>query len=68
MFLEILFISSFTTGSAKFREFHIGSMVLFQIKVFERNIKQTSLAKYFIKVTACPSFSLRVIKQINRVH
>ena len=33
------------------------------MKVNARNIKETALAKYFIKVTARPSFTrLRVIK------
>ena len=36
---------------------------LFQIKVNARNIKETALAMYFIKVAACPSFTrLRDIK------
>ena len=37
--------------------------VLFQIEVFGRNIKDTTLARYFMKVTARPSFTrLTVIK------
>ena len=33
------------------------------------NIKETTLARYFIKVTARPNLTrLRVIKPINRVH
>ena len=68
-FLEILFISSFTTSSARFSEFDAGNDILFQIKVLARNIKETMLANYFIKVTPWPSFTrLRVIKRINRVH
>ena len=44
-------------------------MFLFQIKVFARTIKETTLARYFIRVTTRPSFKrLRVIKRINRVH
>ena len=36
-------------------------MVLFKIKVSGRNIKETALRNYFIKVTARPSFTrLRV--------
>ena len=43
--------------------------ILFQIEVTTRNIKETTLARYFIKVTARPSFTqLRVIRPINRVH
>ena len=51
-FLEILFVSSFTTRSARFSEFDSRNVTLFQIKVFVRNIKETAPAKYFIKVTA----------------
>ena len=56
MFLEILLVSLFTTSSARFSEFDSRKIILFQIKVFGRNIKKTKLAKYFIKLTACPSF------------
>ena len=36
------------------------------MKVFARNNKEIALARYFIKVTACPSFTgLRVIRQIE---
>ena len=68
--MEILFISSFSTSSAKFIEFEAGNGILFQIKVFGRNIKETTLARCFINVTARPSFTrLRVIKQYqNREH
>ena len=39
------------------------------IKVFGRNIKETKVARYFIKVTARPSFTrLGVIRRINRIH
>ena len=69
MFLEILFVSSFTTSSARFSEFDSWNVILFQINVFGKNIKETMLAKCFRRVTACPSFTqLRVIRQINRVH
>ena len=58
-----------TTSSAKFNKFDAGKVILFQIKVFAGNIKETMLGKYFIKVTARPSFTqLRVIRRINRVH
>ena len=62
-------MSSFFTNSAKFSKFHAEKVILFQIKVFCKNIKETTLARYFIKVTAHPSFTqLRVIRRINRVH
>ena len=49
---------------AKFSEFNAGNVILFQIKVFGGNIKETTLARYFIKVTAHRSFTrLSVIKQ-----
>ena len=42
-------------------------MILFQIKVVAGNIKETTLARCFIKVTTRPSFTLLgVIMQINR--
>ena len=46
-FFEILFVSSFTTSSAGFGKFDIQNVILFQIKVFGRNIKETTLAKFF---------------------
>ena len=62
IFLQILFIISFTS-TARFSKFYAGNVILFQIKVNARNIKETMLAKYFIKVTARPSFTrLRDIK------
>ena len=67
--MQILFISSFSTYSAKFSEFDAVNVILFQIKVFGRNTKGTRLARHFIKVTARPSFArLRVIRRINRIH
>ena len=69
IFLEILFVSSFTTRSVRFSEFDSQKVTLSQIKVFIRNIKETTLARYLIKVTALPSFTqLRVIRKINRVN
>ena len=69
MFLQILFRDSSSTSSAKFNKFDAGNVILLQIKVLARNIKETMLARYFVKVTARPSFTkLRVIRQINRVH
>ena len=57
---EIL-VNSFSIGSAKFKKFDAGNMILFQIKFF--GSKDTTLARYFIKVTACPSYMrLRVIR------
>ena len=49
-------MNSFSTSSAKFSEFDAGNVILFQIKVFGRNIKETTLAKYFLKLTVWPSF------------
>ena len=43
----IFFVSSFTTSSASFGKFDIQNVILFQIKVFGRNIKETTLAKFF---------------------
>ena len=58
----MLFRGSFSTSSAKFKKFNPGNVILFQIKVFTKNINETKLARYFIKVTARPSFAqLRVI-------
>ena len=66
IFLWILFIGSFSTSCARFSEFYAGNVILFQIKVNARNIKEINLARYFIKVTARPSFTrLRVIKWIE---
>ena len=50
------FWSSFTTSSASFRQFAAGNTILFQIKVCGRKIKETTLARYFIKLTVCLSF------------
>ena len=42
-----------------------GNVIWLQFKVNARNIKETALARYFIKVTARPSFTrLRDIKWI----
>ena len=69
MFLQILFVGSFTTICARFCEFDVGNVILFQIKVSGRNIKETALATYFVKVTARPSFTLlRAIRRVNRSH
>ena len=52
-----LIMSSFFTSSAKFSEFDAGNVILFQIKVFGRNMKETTLARFFKKVTARTSFT-----------
>ena len=58
-----------TISSVRFSEFDAGNVISFQTKVFGRNIKETTLVRYFIEVTARSSFTrLSVIKQINRVH
>ena len=55
-------------SSAKFNKCDAGNVILFQIKLFARNIKETMLARYFIKVTARPSFTqLRVIRRIENM-
>ena len=62
-------MSSFITSCARLSKFYAMNVILFQIKVNTRNIKETKLARCFIKVTASPNFTrLRVIKPINRVH
>ena len=62
-------MSSFFTSSAKFSEFDAGNVILFQIKVFSRNMKETTLARFFKKVTARTNFKqLGVIRRINRIH
>ena len=54
---EILFVRSFTTSSAEFSEFDSRNMILLQIKVFGRNIKETTLATYSLKLTARSTFT-----------
>ena len=68
-FFRILFISSFTTNSSRFSKFDSRDAILFRVKVFGRNIKETTLAWFFIQLTVLPSFAqLRVIRIIIRVH
>ena len=55
--MVIHFVSSFTTSSERFSESDSRNVILFQNKVFGRNIKETTLARCFIKVTADPSFT-----------
>ena len=43
MLLHKLFIVSFITSSARFIEFYAGKVILFEIKVNARNIKETTL-------------------------
>ena len=69
MFFGILFISSFFISSANFSKFDAGNVILFQIKVFGRNIKETTLARYLIKVTEYRSFTrLKFIRRKYRIH
>ena len=56
-FLCIVILGSFTTSSARFSEFYADNVILFQIKVNAKNIKKTTLERYFIKVTMRPSFT-----------
>ena len=44
------------------------NLVLFQIKFFGRNMKESVLGRYFIKVTACSSFMQLRVSRINRIH
>lgn len=64
MFFEILFTRSFTATTARVSEVNSRDVILFQIMVSSRNIKEITLATYFIKVTA----RLRKIRRVNRVH
>ena len=62
------FIYHVTTSSGKFSKFDAGDVILFEIKVFSRNMKEATLARCFIKVTVRPSFTrLKVIKRINEI-
>ena len=62
-------MASFTTSSARFSLFDARDVILFQIKTFGRNMKETTLARYYIKVTTRSSFTrLRVIRRINGIH
>ena len=73
---EILIISFADTAHkliyhqlSKIQQIYAMNVILFQIKVNATNIKESTLTRYFIKVTARPSFTqLRVIKRIDRVH
>ena len=61
------FRGPFFSSSEKFNKFDAGNVILFQTKLFARNIKETTLVRYFIKITARPSFTqLSVIRYENR--
>ena len=75
MLLESLFVISFITSSGRFRELDSRNVILFHIKIFDRNVKETPLVRCFIKVTTrltrCfikVTTQLRVIRRKNRVH
>lgn len=56
-------------NSGKFSKYDTSNKILYKIQLFDKNIKEITLASYFTKVTACPSFNqLKVIKRINRAH
>ena len=47
---------------------HVRNTILIPIKVLRRTVKETAVARYFMKVTATASFTgLRTIKRISRV-
>ena len=56
-FVDTVHLTLFSTSCARFSKFYARNVILFQIKVNTRNIKETTLARYFIKVTAHPSFA-----------
>ena len=66
--LVIFWISSFNTISARFSKFDARNVILFQFKVFGRNIKETTAARCFIKVIARPSFLRVRDTRINRAY
>ena len=69
IFIEKLFISSYTTITARVSECDAENVILFQIEDFGRNVKDTPFARYFIKVAAHPSFKWLIrIKWRNRIH
>ena len=51
MFVEIFFLSSFTTSSGKFNKFDARDAILFQIQIFAKKIEKIMLPSYFTKVT-----------------
>ena len=56
----------------KIQQIDTSNATLFHIKVFDKNIKQTTPISYLTRVTARLSFyaimRLRIIKQINKAH
>ena len=57
------------TSFERFSEFNGRNAILFHNEVFGKQMKETTLVAYFIKVTTRPSLTrLRIIREINRVH
>ena len=56
-FLLIPFFSSSTNSSGKFSHFDATKAILFHVKVFGGKTKETTLTRYFTKVTKCPNFT-----------
>ena len=52
----MVFFIGFTASPTSFREFDARNAILFQIKIFGRKVKVTTLARFFIKVNVLPSF------------
>ena len=48
--MKIVFFSLFTVSFASLSEIDARNAILFQIKVFNRKIKETTIARYFIQV------------------
>lgn len=64
-----IFASSFPISSRTFNVFCAGNTILFQTISFGGKINKTSLAMYFIKITARSSLEpLKIIGQISRIH
>ena len=62
-------MKAFTVSFSRFSEFDSRSVILLQIKVFGRIIKEIALARYIMKLSVRPSFTrLKVISRIYRVH
>ena len=49
-------MSSFTITFARISKTDAKNMISFQIRVFGRDVKETTLTRYFIEVAAHPSF------------
>ena len=47
----------FITSFRRFRKFDARNAVLLQIKVFDGKMKETTIATFFLKVTARPAFT-----------